>query len=275
MCVYVSLRQNTDEKKNLQVFVYYESIKWDLNIKLISECRCDERLKTKVEESTRLTHTGLIGELEHLKIKMRLMNEKFVSVKIKMRLIDEKFELCHWVVKKKSRGGNGTGHGHVAQDELLVFILCCRTEGLFISNWKKIRCKLVVDEIVVYYETIKRDLKIKPISECWCMKTEVGSCCGCFCLFYNSVYYESSKWEIKTKPIYETTLWVSVWWNPKNLRWEIYTTRIHWVDRGTGTPKDKDEVNRGDVCECDGWVCVFKVVVYYESIKRKVKTKIF
>jgi len=28
--------------------------------------------------------------------------------------------------------------------------------------------------------------------------------------------------------------------------------RIHWVARGTGTPKDKDEVNRRDVCECDG-----------------------
>jgi hypothetical protein len=29
-------------------------------------------------------------------------------------------------------------------------------------------------------------------------------------------------------------------------------TRIHWVDRGAGTPKDRDEVNRRDVCECDG-----------------------
>ena len=31
-------------------------------------------------------------------------------------------------------------------------------------------------------------------------------------------------------------------------------SRIHWVDRGTGTPKDKDrdEVNRRQVCECDG-----------------------
>ena len=33
---------------------------------------------------------------------------------------------------------------------------------------------------------------------------------------------------------------------------EIYTTRIHWVTRGTGTPKDRDEVNRQDDCECDG-----------------------
>ncbi len=29
-------------------------------------------------------------------------------------------------------------------------------------------------------------------------------------------------------------------------------THIHWVVRGTGTPKDRDEVNRRDVCECDG-----------------------
>ncbi len=29
-------------------------------------------------------------------------------------------------------------------------------------------------------------------------------------------------------------------------------TRTHWVDRGTGTPKDKGEVNRREVGECDG-----------------------
>ena len=27
--------------------------------------------------------------------------------------------------------------------------------------------------------------------------------------------------------------------------------RIHWVGRGTGTPKDRDEVNRREVYECD------------------------
>jgi hypothetical protein len=44
--------------------VYYESIKRELKIKPISECRCDERLKTKPEESTFLSDTGLVGELE-------------------------------------------------------------------------------------------------------------------------------------------------------------------------------------------------------------------
>jgi hypothetical protein len=31
----------------------------------------------------------------------------------------------------------------------------------------------------------------------------------------------------------------------------------HWVPWGTGTPKGRDEVNRREVCECDGsqWVC--------------------
>ena len=28
-------------------------------------------------------------------------------------------------------------------------------------------------------------------------------------------------------------------------------SRIHWVERGTGTPKDRDEVNKQEVCECD------------------------
>jgi len=44
------------------------------------ECRCDERLQTKTEESTRLTYTGLIGELENLKIKTRLIDERLLSV---------------------------------------------------------------------------------------------------------------------------------------------------------------------------------------------------
>ncbi len=64
----------------LIIVVYYESIKRDLKIKPVSECRCDERLKTKTEESTRLVYTGLLGELEHLKIKTRLIDEKFASV---------------------------------------------------------------------------------------------------------------------------------------------------------------------------------------------------
>jgi hypothetical protein len=37
----------------------------------IYECRCDERLKTKSEKSTRVTYTGLLGELEDLKISLR------------------------------------------------------------------------------------------------------------------------------------------------------------------------------------------------------------
>ena len=36
---------------------------------------------------------------------------------------------------------------------------------------------------------------------------------------------------------------------------------IHWVPRGTGTPIDKDEVNRQDVCECDALVCVVLEVI--------------
>jgi hypothetical protein len=43
------------------------------------ECRCDERLQTKTKELTRLTHTGLVVELEHLEIETRLIDEKFVN----------------------------------------------------------------------------------------------------------------------------------------------------------------------------------------------------
>jgi hypothetical protein len=53
---------------------YYESIKRELKTRPRNEFRSDERLKTKTEESTRLTYTGLHGELEHLKIKTRLID---------------------------------------------------------------------------------------------------------------------------------------------------------------------------------------------------------
>jgi hypothetical protein len=56
----------------LHQFVYYESMKWELKTRPIYECRSDERLKTKGEESTFLTYTGFLGELEHLKIETRL-----------------------------------------------------------------------------------------------------------------------------------------------------------------------------------------------------------
>ncbi len=63
------------------VVVDYESIKREVKRRLIYEYRCDERLKTKTEESTRLSYTGLLGQLEHLKTKTRLIDEKFVSVR--------------------------------------------------------------------------------------------------------------------------------------------------------------------------------------------------
>ena len=54
-------------------------MKRKVKIKPIYECRCDERLKTKTEESTRFVYTGLIVELEHLKIETRLIDEKFAN----------------------------------------------------------------------------------------------------------------------------------------------------------------------------------------------------
>ncbi len=51
-----------------------------LKTRPLYECRYDERLKTKAEESTCLTYTVLIGELEYLKIETRLIDEMFTSV---------------------------------------------------------------------------------------------------------------------------------------------------------------------------------------------------
>ena len=59
-------------------FVYYESMERKL-LKPIYECRCNGILLTK--RFTLLSHTGSVVELEHLKIKTRLTNEKFESEK--------------------------------------------------------------------------------------------------------------------------------------------------------------------------------------------------
>ena len=73
----------TRKGQELHSFVYYESMKRKLKIKPIYECRCNGRLQTKRFSHlvTCLSHTGLVVELEHLKIKTRLTNEKFPSVK--------------------------------------------------------------------------------------------------------------------------------------------------------------------------------------------------
>ncbi len=57
-----------------------KSIKRELKTRPIYDCRCDERLEPKDDESTCLTYTGLIEGLEYLKIETRLIDEKFTSV---------------------------------------------------------------------------------------------------------------------------------------------------------------------------------------------------
>ncbi len=73
-------RAKLKKVKTRPINVYYETRKREPKRKPNSECRCDERLNTKVEESTRLSDTELFGQLEHLKIKTRLIDEKFPSV---------------------------------------------------------------------------------------------------------------------------------------------------------------------------------------------------
>ena len=69
----------TPEAVKKRSVVYYESLKRELKTKPIKECRCDERLQTRVEESTRLACPRLVAELEHLKIETRLIDEMFAS----------------------------------------------------------------------------------------------------------------------------------------------------------------------------------------------------
>ena len=78
ICVFIFIRIKKNEGQGMSlivyyvIVVYYESLKRALKTKTIYGCRCDERLKTNVEESTRLTGTPLCAELEHLKIETSL-----------------------------------------------------------------------------------------------------------------------------------------------------------------------------------------------------------
>ena len=74
------MRNESNEKIKIYTqHVCYESLKRELKTKPIYEFRCDERLKTKVEESTRLGCPRLVTELEHLKIETRFIDEMFPS----------------------------------------------------------------------------------------------------------------------------------------------------------------------------------------------------
>ncbi len=74
----IALTELLKLQKNGQ-FVFYESIKREPKIKSIYECQCDERLQTKTKKFTRLPYTGLVLELEHLKIETRLISERFAN----------------------------------------------------------------------------------------------------------------------------------------------------------------------------------------------------
>jgi hypothetical protein len=74
--------------------------------------------------------------------------------------------------------------------------------------------------IFVYYESIKRELKIRPIYECRC----------------------DERLQTKVKGIYTPR----IHWVPRGT--------------ATGTPKDRDEVHKREDCECVRCVCDLDVI---------------
>jgi tRNA A37 threonylcarbamoyladenosine modification protein TsaB len=66
--------------------VYCESIKRELKRRLIYEYRWDKKLKTKKEESTRLTDTGLVVDLKHLKTKTENISDPRFEYRRKRRV---------------------------------------------------------------------------------------------------------------------------------------------------------------------------------------------
>jgi hypothetical protein len=68
-------------------------------------------------------------------------------------------------------------------------------------------------------------------------------------LFCNVVYYESIKQELKRRLTYEYRCDERL----KTKKEESTRPHRHWVGRVPGTLKEKDEVNRREVCECEGY----------------------
>ena len=78
-----------------KVVVYYESIKRELKIRRIYECRCDERLQTKLRNKAKeFTRLGLVYlqqpvvyyESRNRDLKIRLMNEGRCDERLKTRV---------------------------------------------------------------------------------------------------------------------------------------------------------------------------------------------
>ena len=53
----VSNLEEMEEEERESLFIYYESIKRELNKRLILECRCDPRLKDTSEETSFFFYT--------------------------------------------------------------------------------------------------------------------------------------------------------------------------------------------------------------------------
>ncbi len=79
--------------------VYYESITRELQRRLKHEYRCDERLKTKNEESTLLTDTGLVVERD---FSYKLVYYETINRELKRRLTYE-YRYDERLKKKKEK----------------------------------------------------------------------------------------------------------------------------------------------------------------------------
>ena len=120
-----------------KIGVYFEWRNRELKTKPIYECRYNERLKTKTEKSTRLVYTGFHGELEHIK-KICLLWIKKRELKIKTSTIVP----CH-----------------------LHQLLCWGNTAVY---YESIKGELKRRLCLFIIKSIKRELKTRPIYDCRC-----------------------------------------------------------------------------------------------------------
>ncbi len=79
VCDVIQILVTTENVPNLGFEVGGELLKRELNKRLIYECRCDERLKPKVKEFTRLTiHRVVWGLLTSFRLYFSSINLVFI-----------------------------------------------------------------------------------------------------------------------------------------------------------------------------------------------------
>ncbi len=163
------------------VFVYYETIKLEVNKRLTYECRCDERLKPKPERSTHLCYSGdrntysrsWILYYETRKWSPSLSHTRWIY----QILLNTSMSM---VSQRRPRSYVST---RISKIRLM-------NEGMSLVLIDKARAKKKrpIHYVVVYYKSRNRELKIRLMNESRCDERLKSRVQDDICLTYTGLH---------------------------------------------------------------------------------------